>query len=49
METGHRALSREKFIPKLRECLGERIESESQVRMEGKRVRVISFVSAEDL
>lgn len=49
METGHRALSREKFIPKLRECLGERIESEAQVRMEGKRVRVISFVSAEDL
>jgi putative DNA primase/helicase len=43
VETGHKALSREKFIPKLRECLGERIEKETQVRLNGVRARVIQF------
>ena len=43
METGHKALSREKFVPKLRECLGERIAGESQIRINGARTRVITF------
>ena len=46
LDTGHKALSREKFVPKLRECLGERIEKETQVRVDGIRTRVIVF--AED-
>ena len=43
METGHKALSREKFVPKLRESLGERIEKETQVRIDGVRARVLVF------
>ena len=43
IETGHKPLSREKFVPKLRECLGERIEKETQVRVDGVRTRVIVF------
>ena len=43
VETGHKALSREKFVPKLRECLGDRIAGESQIRLNGARTRVITF------
>jgi putative DNA primase/helicase len=43
LDTGHKALSREKFIPKLRECLGGRIENETQVRVNGVRTRVLVF------
>ena len=43
LETGHKPLSREKFIPKLREGLGERIERETQVRINGRRERVLVF------
>ena len=41
LETGHKPLSREKFIPKLRESLGDRIEGETQIRINGTRTRVI--------
>lgn len=43
VDTGHKPLSREKFVPKFRECLGERIAGEAYVRQNGTRTRVISF------
>ena len=43
LDTGHKPLSREKFIPKFRECLGDRIENETQVRVDGIRTRVLVF------
>ena len=43
LDTGHKPLSREKFIPKFRECLGERITNEAQVRINGARTRVLVF------
>jgi phage/plasmid-associated DNA primase len=43
IETGHKPLSRERFIPKFRESLGERIEKETQVRLNGSRARVVVF------
>ena len=46
LETGHKPLSRERFVPKLRECLGERIEKETQMRVDGVRTRVIQFAEA---
>lgn len=42
-ETGHKPLSREKFIPKFRDCMGERIVEEKQVRVPGGRKRVFVF------
>ena len=42
-ETGHKPLSREKFIPKFRECMGERIADERQQRMGDRRTRVFHF------
>ena len=38
--TGHRALSREKFLPKFRDAMGDRIIEEKQVRTNGTRARV---------
>lgn len=43
-ETGHKALSREKFLPRFRECLGERITDERRVRIDGVLTRVFEFV-----
>jgi putative DNA primase/helicase len=42
-ETGHRPLSREKFMPKFRECMGEQIIEEKQQRVNGKPTRVFYF------
>jgi putative DNA primase/helicase len=42
-ETGHKPLSREKFLPKFRECMGERITDERQQRINGKPTRVFDF------
>ena len=41
--TGHKPLSREKFLPKFRESLGERILEDTQRRIDGKRTRVFVF------
>ena len=38
--TGHRSLSREKFIPKFRDALGDRIVDEKRVRINGVQTRV---------
>ena len=42
-ETGHKAFSREKFIPKFRDAMGDRILEETQVRRNGKVTRVFKF------
>lgn len=42
-DTGHKPLSREKFLPKFRDCMGERIVDEQQVRISGVRKRVFVF------
>ena len=42
-ETGHRPLSREKFMPKFRECMGDQIVEEKQQRVNGKPTRVFYF------
>ena len=42
-ETGHKPLSREKFIPKFRDCMGERIIDDKQVREGGTRKRIFVF------
>ena len=41
--TGHRPLSREKFMPKFRDAMGDRILAERQARVGGIRTRVIDF------
>lgn len=41
--TGHKPLSRERFIPRFRDCVGDKILEESQVRRGGRRVRVFQF------
>ena len=41
--TGHKPLSREKFIPKFRDCMGDRIIDERQQRDGGLRRRVFLF------
>ena len=41
--TGHKPLSREKFLPKFRDCMGDRIQSERQKRINGKVSRVFEF------
>lgn len=43
--TGHKSLSREKFLPKFREALGERITSEPRISKDGIRVRVFKFAA----
>ena len=42
-ETGHKPLSREKFLPKFRDCMGDRIVDEQNQRINGKRTRVFVF------
>ena len=42
-ETGHKPLSRERFLPKFRECMGDRILDERQERNGGTRTRVFDF------
>ena len=44
-ETGHKPLSREKFLPRFRDCMGDRISDERQQRISGKRTRVFEFNS----
>ena len=43
-ETGHKALSREKFLPKFREVMGDRILQETRKRIDGIITRVIEFL-----
>lgn len=42
-ETGHKPLSREKFLPKFRDCMGDRIMDEKYTRNGGSRSRVFVF------
>ena len=42
-ETGHKSLSREKFLPKFRDCLGERILQDTRKRIDGVNTRVFVF------
>ena len=42
-DTGHKPLSRERFLPKFRECMGDRITNERQIREGDARVRVFDF------
>ena len=42
-DTGHKPLSREKFIPKFRACLGDRILDDTQRRVDGLPTRVFIF------
>ena len=42
-DTGHKSLSREKFLPKFRDCLGDRILDDTQRRVDGIRTRVFVF------
>ena len=42
-DTGHKPLSREKFLPKFREAMAEGILDEKYVRRDGKRVRIFAF------
>ena len=42
-DTGHKPLSREKFLPKFRECMGDRITDERRTRINGKITRVFDF------
>lgn len=41
--TGHKPLSREKFIPCFRDCMGDKIIDETQVRRGGRKVRIFLF------
>lgn len=41
--TGHKPMSRERFLPGFRDCMKDRIEEEAQVRRGDKRVRVFKF------
>ena len=41
--TGHKPLSREKFMPKFRSCLGDRIKGERRTRIDGTQTRVFDF------
>ena len=40
---GHKPLSREKFIPKFRDCMGDRISNEKRTRISGVQTRVFEF------
>ena len=42
-DTGHRPLSRERFMPKFRDCMGERILDERRVRINGIITRTFEF------
>lgn len=41
--TGHKSLSREKFLPKFRDAMGDRIIGERRTSKDGIRVRVFDF------
>ena len=41
--TGHKPLSREKFMPKFRDCMGDRIRDERRARIDGIVTRVFEF------
>ena len=43
--TGHKPLSREKFLPKFRNYLGDRIKGERRTRIDGVQTRVFDFAS----
>ena len=42
-DTGHKSMSRERFIPRFRDCMKDRILEETQVRRNDRRVRVFRF------
>ncbi len=42
-DTGHRPLSRERFMPKFRDCMGDRIRDERRIRNGGTFTRVFDF------
>ena len=42
-QTGHKPMSRERFLPGFRDCMKDKIEEEAQVRRGDKRVRVFKF------
>jgi phage/plasmid-associated DNA primase len=42
-DTGHKSLSREKFLPRFREALGDRITAERRTRIDGQITRVFDF------
>ena len=42
-ETGHKPLSRERFLPKFRDCMGDRIKDERRARINGTLTRVFDF------
>jgi putative DNA primase/helicase len=42
-KTGHKPLSRERFIPKFRDCMGDRIKDERRTRLNGEQTRVFVF------
>ena len=44
-ETGHKPLSRERFMPKFRDSMGDRIVEETQRRINGRPTRVFEFSS----
>ena len=41
--TGHKSMSRERFIPRFRDCMKNRIVEETQVRRNDRRVRIFRF------
>ena len=41
--TGHKQLSRERFLPKFRECMDKRIVGERRIRIKGQLCRVMEF------
>lgn len=41
--TGHKPLSRERFVPKFRDCMGDRIKDERRTRINGDITRVFDF------
>ena len=43
--TGHKPLSREKFMPRFRDCLGDRIKNERRVKLDGVPTRVFDFTT----
>lgn len=44
-DTGHKPLSRERFMPKFRDCMENAIVEEKQIRRDGKRTRAFLFRS----
>ena len=42
-DTGHKPMSRERFIPRFRDCMKDRILEDTQVRRSNRRVRIFRF------